>query len=56
MTADDLPDPDDPSFIARYVESCRHLGIEPDTDRVRELVREWNELLGGVADRPITRH
>jgi hypothetical protein len=56
MTADDLPDPGDPTFLARYVESCRRLGIEPATDRMRELVCEWNALLAGVADPPVTRH
>jgi len=48
MWDDNLPDPYDADFYARYVEVCHRAGIEPSLpQRVCELVRKWNAVLRG---------
>jgi hypothetical protein len=44
-----LLDPRDAEFYARYLETCRRLGVEPvSLDRARELVREWSAAINAA--------
>jgi hypothetical protein len=50
----DLPGPD-AAFYARYLESCRRLGVEPvPREQVRALVNDWNRLIHGEHDATTT--
>ncbi|HSV24260.1 MAG TPA: hypothetical protein VLJ17_14685 [Xanthobacteraceae bacterium] len=52
-----LDPPDADAVYARYLETCKHLGVEPvPRERAQELIAEWSEVIAASRSAPPITH